>query len=316
MKLGVATMLAAPDLTLEEVAAWAGAERLDCLAVNCGPTFARPGRPHGHLDVRAVLRAGPEPVQALLARHGLELCALAPMLNALDADPQVRAARSAELRQTIEAAALLGVRTVVTYAGSPAGMYFRGLPGLPEGVRHPSDRTEEALDRFAQVYGPLADYAAARGVRLAFETAPRGGGWGNLAHCPELWERMFSLVPSPALGLAFDPSHLVWLGITPIEPLVREFAARIFQVDAKDCELLPDRLARQGILGNRWWRYRLPGHGRLDWPNLIAALRAVGFAGALVIENEDERDPGLVGCARAARYLRGLIGPPAPPDPA
>ena len=32
-------------------------------------------------------------------------------------------------------------------------------------------------------------------------------------------------------------------------------------------------LARQGILGSGWWRYRLPGLGVLNWTDIFSALR-------------------------------------------
>src|SRR5207247_8751082 len=32
----------------------------------------------------------------------------------------------------------------------------------------------------------------------------------NLAYSPRTWRRMFEAIPSPHLGLNYDPSHLVW----------------------------------------------------------------------------------------------------------
>jgi sugar phosphate isomerase/epimerase len=116
--------------------------------------------------------------------------------------------------------------------------------------------------------------------------------------------QLFESVPSPALGLSFDPSHLVWLQIPDVPRVIRRYGERIYHVDAKDTEVMPERLAAQGILGNAWWRYRLPGHGSLDWPAIFAALREIGYDGAVDIENEDPLYPGLAGVARAAAYLR------------
>src|SRR5688500_14873117 len=167
------------------------------------------------------------------------------------------------MRLTIEAAAVLGVETVVTFTGSAFGMHFWGMPGV--GGNHPSNKVGENLRIFKEVYGPIAAYAEEKGIKIAFETAGRGGAEGNLAHAPELWDAMFEAVPSPALGLSFDPSHLVWLHVPNIPGVIRTYRDRIYNVDGKDTEILPDRLARQGILGSGWWRYRLPGLGELDW---------------------------------------------------
>jgi len=84
--------------------------------------------------------------------------------------------------------------------------------------------------------------------------------------------------------LSFDPSHLLWLQIPDVPGIIRSYGSRIYHVDGKDCEILPDRLARQGILGSSWWRYRLPGFGQLDWIAILAALREIGYDGAMSIE--------------------------------
>jgi sugar phosphate isomerase/epimerase len=174
------------------------------------------------------------------------------------------------------------------------------------------------------VFTPLADYAGERGVRIAFETAPRGGGEGNIAHSPALWDIIFSEVPSPALGLSFDPGHLVWLQIPDIPGVIRAYGDRIYHVDGKDAEILPAVLAKQGVTGNSWWRYRLPGQGQADWSAMLSALRDVGYTGGLSIENEDPLCPGLEGAAWAAAYLRRCLLPqpagqtrkPISPEPA
>jgi sugar phosphate isomerase/epimerase len=144
-------------------------------------------------------------------------------------------------------------------------------------------------------------------VRIAFETAGRGGGEGNIAHNPELWDAMFEAVPSAAIGLSFDPSHLVWLQIPDVAGLIRRYASRIYHVDGKDCKIIPERLARQGILGSSWWRYRLPGQGQLDWPEIVATLREVGYDGAITIEQEDPVCPGFDGVKIAGEFLRQTL---------
>ena len=186
-------------------------------------------------------------------------------------------------------------------------MSFYGLPGV--GDHHPSNRSSDNLRIFTEVYEPLAAYAEDRGVRIAFETAGRGGPEGNLAHSPELWDRMFDAVPSKALGLSFDPSHLVWLHIPNPPDVIRTYGDRIYHVDGKDCEILHARLARQGILGSAWWRYRLPGLGVLDWPAIFSALRDIGYDDVISIENEDPLAPGLSGVVWSANYLRRCLLP-------
>lgn len=119
----------------------------------------------------------------------------------------------------------------------------------------------------------------------------------NIAFSPEIWRRLFELVPSSYLGLELDPSHCVWQGIDYVKA-VREFGSRIFHVHAKDMEVRRDILADTGIygmaltrqpgLGHGWWRARAPGWGEVDWARFITALIEVGYPGNLDIEHEDD----------------------------
>jgi sugar phosphate isomerase/epimerase len=307
--MGFASLIGMDPMPFPDLVRWAAANDFDAIEVNIGanfPPIAGAAFP-GHLDIVAIARDGPGPIPELLAEHAIEIASLAPMVNLLTADLSLRERRNAEFRTAIDACVRLGVDTIVTFAGSAFGMHFWGMPGVGDG--HPSNRVTDNLRVFREVYAPLADYAEQRGVRVAFETAGRGGPEGNLAHSPELWDAMFEAVPSPALGLSFDPSHLVWLQIPDIPGVIRAYAPRIYHFDAKDTEVLTDRLARQGILGSGWWRYRLPGLGTLDWPAIIGALHEIGYDGILAVENEDPLHQGAEGVRLAGEFLRSVLSP-------
>jgi len=142
----------------------------------------------------------------------------------------------------------------------------------------------EKLASYTKIFGELARVAEDRGFRLAIENCPHGGR--NIAWSPAMWERMFNAVPSEAIGLEFDPSHLVWEGIDAVAAL-KEFGSRVFAFHAKDTEVLGDVLRREGILGEGWWRYRIPGWGEVDWTGMFAALADVRYEGDMIIEHED-----------------------------
>jgi sugar phosphate isomerase/epimerase len=317
MKIGFSSLVGVEPMPFPDLVRWASENGLEAIEVNVGSNYGPIGGADypGHLDIAKIAREGPGEIPELMSRYGVELVSLAPMVNLLTADLAKQESRIAEFRTTIDACVQLGVGTVVTFTGSAFGMNFYGLPGVGEG--HSSNRVRDNLGIFRDVYGPLAEYAEQRGVRIAFETAGRGGGEGNLAHNPELWDAMFETVPSPALGLSFDPSHLVWLQIPNVADVIREFGKRIYHFDAKDTEILSTRLARQGILGNGWWRYRLPGLGALDWKAIFSALGDVGYDGIISIENEDPLCPGTPGVRWAADFLRTqmLPGKIIAPDP-
>jgi sugar phosphate isomerase/epimerase len=160
--------------------------------------------------------------------------------------------------------------------------------------RDPSQDGRGNVALFAQAYGPLADYAEQHGVRLVFENWPQGGQ--RLASTPEGLEAMFAAVPSPALGLCFDPSHFVWQGID-WQRALRQFGARVYHAHAKDTELLAEGMYRYGTYGPKiderrrgeggFFRYRLPGYGVINWAQYIGTLVEVGYDGLLSIEHED-----------------------------
>ena len=85
MKLGLLTA-AFPDLTLDEVAAWAAGEGFETLEVACWPAAGGEQRRYAgvsHIDVTAF---DPDEVRGTLERHGLEISALAYYPNNLHPD--------------------------------------------------------------------------------------------------------------------------------------------------------------------------------------------------------------------------------------
>ena len=72
-------------------------------------------------------------------------------------------------------------------------------------------------------------------VRMLWE--PYAGG-PNIATGPVGWEALFkAFKDSPHVGLQFDPSHLVWQFMDPVQA-ARDFADKIYDVHLKDTEIL------------------------------------------------------------------------------
>jgi sugar phosphate isomerase/epimerase len=105
------------------------------------------------------------------------------------------------------------------------------------------------------------------------------------------------MVPSPALGIELDPSHMVFLGIDYVQAVL-DYGDRIVHLHGKDTDIHEGRRARMGMFGqaigkidsfgNGWWRFRAPGFGQVKWAALISALVEVGYEGNIDIEHEDE----------------------------
>ena len=174
---------------------------------------------------------------------------------------------------------------------------------------------DENIAIFKDVYTPIAAHGEAKGVRLAFENWPRDNTM--LATTPEMWDAMFNAVPSPALGLCYDPSHFYWQGIEYMQPII-DFRDRIYHAHVKDTEILLDGRNCFGIYGRqlsatpqqRWWRYRLPGYGHIDWYRYLDTLHQIGYDAVLSVEHEDpewSKTPELA--LRGLQLARQFLAP-------
>lgn len=236
--------------------------------------------------------------RGVLEQNGIIVSAVACYSNPLTADPAVTLRR---YRAIFDLACQLGVGVVTSMAGN--------LPDRP---------LAEGMARFELVFKPIAQAAEDAGLKVAFENWPGMGGdipWHsvNLAWGPRNWTEMFNRVPSPALGLEFDPSHLVWQGVDHMQAL-RDFGKRVYHSHAKDTEMLMNNVRREGILGihHNCWRYRIPGYGLINWAEYISGLVEIGYDGGVAIEHEDpifSGDRFEEGLVRGFHTLNPLINP-------
>lgn len=148
---------------------------------------------------------------------------------------------------------------------------------------------------------PMTKLAKEAGVRIMFENW-YATNFQNLEH----FAALFTVCPDANLGLNYDPSHLDWQEIDYIDG-VREFKDRIFHVHAKDVWVNPTRRARVGSNGDGWWRYVLPGYGRIRWGEFITTLRQNGYDGVLSVEHEDDAFGPEEGFTKSVRHLRSLV---------
>lgn len=262
--------------TLDEVAAWAADHGFTDL--ECGPMLP--------LDRAAYER--------VLGEGRIAITALIYCRNYLSTDPEEAATHLAELKKRIEFAGALGIDKVVTSTGIDKrieeGIYDRD-PNVKDRGNMIRRIPVRSLDQVVDLYGPLLELAEKSNVRLCLENCPL---MGNIAISPVMWRRIFQRLDSDKLGLAYDPSHLVWEMIDPYAPL-DEFKDKIFHVHAKDAAIDRARLAETGILTDfSWWSYRIPGRGELDWKKLLSKLKANGYTGTISLEHEDAAYEGTL----------------------
>lgn len=240
--------------------------------------------PQSSLNADKTTDAEVSKVVSDMEKHDLAISSLGFYPNYLDPDVEKANEAKRYFEKVLELADRMNVRTVSTFAGQ--------IPGAA---------VEASLEPFAALFTKFCAKAESLGIRIAIENCPMldfKTRWGeNIAYSPEIWDAMFAAVPSRALGLELDPSHMVFLGIDYVQAAL-DYGDRLFHVHAKDTDIDERQRARLGMFGqaigpiegfgNGWWRFRAPGFGRVDWPRFISALVEVGYQGNIDIEHEDE----------------------------
>jgi sugar phosphate isomerase/epimerase len=210
-------------------------------------------------------------IKGKIQRAGIYVSSLAVDGNHIDPDPALRERQNTYTLKCIELCGKLGIPNIGGQSGT-----IKGAP-LDQQV-------SEIVKVYTEKYFPACEK---NHVRILWE--PYAGG-PNIATGPVGWEALFKAFNnSPHVGLQFDPSHLVWQFMDPVAA-AREFADKIYDVHLKDTEILWHVVRRAGIQpvnGARWWRFRLPGNGSVDWKGFFAVLAEAGYTGALNIEHED-----------------------------
>jgi len=301
MRLGFVTAIL-PELSLDEVLAFAAAEGFSCVEAMCWPVGTAERKYAGvtHVDVSDFTPAKAGAVLEACSRHGVALSGLGYYPNPLDPDPAVADAAATHLRRLITAAPLLGLRSVNAFVG-----------------RDWLKTVDDNWPRFLATWRPLVKFAEEHGVRIGIENCPmlftkdEWPGGKNLLTTPAIWRRAFADIDSSCFGLNYDPSHFVIQGMDPLASL-EEFRGKLFHVHAKDVRLDARAIAEVGRFDfpNRWHQPRIPGFGEIDWGCFIGELMRVGYDGPVCIEVEDDTfGKSLEGRKRALRVARNVLQP-------
>jgi len=210
-------------------------------------------------------------IKGVIDRSGIHVSALQVTQNHIAADAGERGRENDYFVKAIELAGKIGVPFIGTASG-----------------KDPKKSLKEQVDEIVRVYTEKY-FAACEKYRVRILWEPWPGG-PNVATSPVGFETLFKAFGnSPYVGLQYDPSHLVWQMMDPIQT-ARDFADKIYDVHLKDTEIRWPILRRGGINpvdDAEWWRFRLPGLGSIDWPAFFTVLQDVGYTGAMSVEHED-----------------------------
>jgi len=258
--------------------------------------------PRGSLDAAALGDAEIDKIKGIIARSGMHVSALQVTQNHIVANADRRTRENGYFVKAIELAGKLGV----PYIGTASG-------------KDPAKSLAQQVDEIVRVYNEKYFPACEKNhVRILWEPWPGGP---NIATGPAGYDPLFKAFGnSPYVGLQYDPSHLVWQMMDPIQT-ARDYVSKIYDVHLKDTEILWPILRHGGINpvdGADWWRFRLPGLGSINWAAFFTVLQEVGYQGAMSVEHEDDLydPPGghgdfTAGCKTgfrmAHRYLQQYV---------
>ena len=217
-----------------------------------------------------------------------------------DGDPAGVNARAAEeMKNTAKAAQKFGVSAVNGFTGSSIWHLLYSFPPVsPEAI-------DAGYDLLAERWNPILDVFGECGIKFALEVHPT-----EIAFDIYSTERAIeALGGREEFGFNFDPSHLHWQGVDPVE-FIRAFPDRIYHVHMKDAITTLD--GRTGILAShlnfgdprRGWDFRSLGRGGINFEEIIRALNAVGYSGPLSVEWEDSGMDREFGAKEAAQFVR------------
>ena len=302
LELGFVTAIL-PELSLEEVLAFAAAQKFASVEVMCWPKGKAERRYAGitHIDVTGFTADDAARVHDLTAKYGVKISGLGYYPNPLTPDEAEAAVYVEHIKNVIRAAKLLGVGVVNTFVG-----------------RDWTKSVDDNWPRFLATWKPLIAFADDHGMKIGIENCPMSftkdewPGGKNLATSPKIWERMWTDIPSPNFGLNFDPSHFVWQGMDYVGVL-RQVKDRLHHMHAKDARLDRDRLNHVGLLAhpNEYHTPKLPGMGDVNWGAFLGTLAEV-YSGPVAIEVEDRAFEGSLEARKqslvvSGNYLRNFI---------
>ena len=258
----------------------------------------------------------------LLEKHGLQLFSISnhlvgqAVLDRIDERHQailpdyvwgdgdsdgVNQRASDEMKNTARAAQRLGGEVVNGFTGSSIWHLIYDFPPTPPSM------IDAGFDLLAERWNPILDVFQECGVKFGLEVHP-----------PELAFDIYSAERSlqaldnrEEFGFNFDPSHLLWQGVDPVE-FIRSFPDRIYHVHMKDASVTLN--GRTGILtshlewgdSRRGWDFRSGGRGGVRFEEIIRSLNAINYEGPLSIEWEDIGMDREQGAAEACQFVKNV----------
>ena len=244
----------------------------------------------------------------------LDISALSCHGNPVHPDKRIASEHATDLKNSIELAAKLGVRTVNCFSGCPGAgkdaIYpnWIGYSFPPYYRDYLSWQWEEKVLPF---WRQMADRAKKAGIKFGFELMVP-----NIVYNTETFLKLRNEIGADEISWSVDPAHLFWQGMNPVE-IIKKLSNTVVTVHAIDCKIKKTMVLLNGVnesksfenIKDRSWEYRIAGYGHAEdfWKDFISILRSVGFEGPISIEINDSFVSIDEGIIKAVDFLNKII---------
>ena len=261
--------------------------------------------------------------KAELEKRDMEISALNCSGNPLIDSPMGQM-HSKTIHDTVLLAEKLGVKTIVTMSGLPAGAPGDKTPNWIvstiswpeyEGFNYMAEAVKFQWETAAAWWKEFCGFARDHGVeKIAIEEFP-----GALVHNIRTFRKLCEVVGDElngVLGLNLDPSHLMIQGADPVAA-ARALGDKIFYIHGKDARVERYLADVDGLLENlpvecsseRTWNYVAVGCGRdlQWWKEFFSVAKMAGYDGYVSLEMEDLTMSVAAGLATSIEALKDTI---------
>lgn len=145
------------------------------------------------------------------------------------------------------------------------------------------------MDRLVDGCKRLADVAAAKKVRLAFEPEP-----GMFIDTMDKFAELHGRVNHPAFGLTLDIGHLVCNGELPVSRHIREWKHALWNVHIEDM--------KHGVHDHLMF-----GEGEVDFADAFAGLKEIEYAGGAYVELSRHSHDAVNTARKAKAFLDKFV---------
>jgi sugar phosphate isomerase/epimerase len=167
---------------------------------------------------------------------------------------------------------------------------------------------QKGFDDFARRFKPIMDEFDKVNVNFGLEVHPTEIAF-DIASAQRALEAIGN---HKRFGFNYDPSHLGYQGVDYVK-FIYTFGKKIFHMHVKDA-WWNKGTGEVGVFGGhttfadprRYWDFRSPGHGDVNFERVIVALNDVGYNGPLSVEWEDSRMDREHGAREAAQLVKKL----------